>query len=327
MPTVPQPARTEYLGIGKESSATKGTPVAPPASYIPFHPGSLKYTPGQVLLDDKGARGAPVDAYNQVAGVKWSDVEWAGDVFSDTIGWPIAGVFGEVAVTGTGPYTHTFTTLNSTNQQTQSYTLNDYYSVANRQIPGFQFSEVGLSFTVDSGLLTYSTKGVGFPSTTATKPTASFLASLPFAAWQCNAQIGGSSSPDVMSGEISIKRTVSRIHTASVTSGAPANIWAGDVSVDGKLNLVMESDTEMSRLLVPATTSLDINFQPDANNKFQVIMSKVQYSATSPDLGKDWVELAVSFKALANVTDVGTSAGYGPAKVVLINSVPSGLYI
>jgi hypothetical protein len=323
MPLTPIASHKAFLGIAKET--TKGTPVASTA-YIAVHRDTLKYMPGQVLLEDKGARGAPGDVYGHVAGVNWSETSWGGDLFADTIGWIAAGLFGEVAVTGSSaPYTHAFSLLNSGQQQPPAYTADINYAVANRQVPGLQFSELNLSWSSD-GLVTYTTKGVGFPSVVATLPTPSFSAAQPIAAWKSTIVIGGTTSAGTLGGEVSIKRTTTRIHVAS-SVGSPAAVWGGGLSIDGKLTLVMESDTELARLVTPASTTVDVSWQPDANNKAQVTMSKAQYSAAEPVLGKDWVELPITFSADLNTTDVGASGGYGPGKVTLINSIASGVFI
>jgi hypothetical protein len=50
------------------------------------------------------------------------------------------------------------------------------------------------------------------------------------------------------------------------------------------------------------------------------------YESADISRGKDYVELPISFKAVANSTDVGASGGYSPIKVTLQNAITSGTY-
>jgi hypothetical protein len=95
---MPNPTHRSLLGAVRE--AVKGTPITTPALYIPvktFGPGDeVKYHP------DEGIRGSAVLRYNQIAGPIWANYDFGGDVFSDTFGIPMGGIFGENAATGTG---------------------------------------------------------------------------------------------------------------------------------------------------------------------------------------------------------------------------------
>lgn len=64
-----------------------------PALYIPvktFAPFDNLH-----LLADEGLRGSAVVRYDEIAGPIWGEYDFSGDVFSDTIGVPLGGMFGE----------------------------------------------------------------------------------------------------------------------------------------------------------------------------------------------------------------------------------------
>src|SRR2546423_12194492 len=105
-----QPTYRTFLGIAKE--VTPGTPIAS-TFYIPVK--SVTPSDNVVYLPDEGMRGSLAKTYGDVQGVTSSTFGFAGDVFPDAIGWPLAGVLGEVATTGaSAPFSHTMDLLNTT---------------------------------------------------------------------------------------------------------------------------------------------------------------------------------------------------------------------
>lgn len=320
---MPKATQLSFLGIAKET--TPGTPVAA-TNYIPVT--GITPKDNLTLLDDKGYRGALVDVYDQIAGPLSATLDFDGDVFPDTVGFPLAGVLGDVATTGaSAPYTHTFAVLNNAGGQPPTYTLNDNYVAGNRQYAGAKFSEVGFKFSAD-GLLTYSAKCTTFGSTTATAPTASFTAVPPMVGWQGVAQIGGTTQTGLIDGEVTIKRSVTIINSVDGTQ-APVQLWSGPVQVDGKATLVMEDDTALTQYLTTAKPSVDFNFSAGAGAtavQLKLHMTKCSISAADITRGKDYVEIPITFTALANSTDIGASGGYSPIKVTVQNAVISGTY-
>ncbi|MEW2302574.1 phage tail tube protein [Streptomyces sp. NPDC006655] len=320
---MPKATQLSFLGIAKET--TPGTPVAS-TQFIPV----TQITPKDslTLLDDKGYRGALVDVYDQVAGPLSGTLDFDGDVYPDTIGFPLAGVLADVVTSGaSAPYTHVFSVLNTGNGQPTSYTLNDQYVAGNRQYPGAKFSEVGFKFTAD-GLLTYSAKTTTFGSVAATAPTASWTSVPPMVGWQGVAQIAGVTQAGVIDGEVTIKRPVTVINSVDGTQ-APVQLWSGPVSVDGKATLIMEDDTALTQYLTTAKPSVDFNFSAGAGAsavQLKFHMSKCSLSAADITRGKDYIEIPITFTALANTTDVGASGGYSPIKVTVQNAVTSGTY-
>ena len=55
-------------------------------------------------------------------------------------------------------------------------------------------------------------------------------------------------------------------------------------------------------------------------------MTKCAFTVARIERGKDYVELSVNYRAQANTTDAGVTAGYSPIKVVLQNAKASGTY-
>jgi hypothetical protein len=317
------PKYKSFLGIAKE--ATKGTSVAP-TDFIPVKDitpfDNIKY------LTDEGWRGSMVADYGEVQGVIYSEFEFGGDVFADTVGYALAGVLGDVATTGaSAPYTHTMAVKNSTDGQAISYTLTDYNSYNARRFAGCQFGSFELKFSAD-GLLEYTAMAQGYASATAATPTASFSAITPSPVWYGTTTIAGTLSTKLAEGSLSIKRDLTPIFTVDGTQ-APYQVFQGALSVEGSMKLIMEDDTDLTRYLNNTQPSLVLNWTQgtgSALTQVQFTMTKCAFVVAKVDRSKDYVELDVNFKAVANTTDIGASGGYSPVKVVIQSAKASGVY-
>jgi len=318
-----------YLGIAKE--ATKGTAVQP-TDFIPVMVDSLK--PVDIIdpLYDTGLRGSMVTNYNYIPGRTRSTFDFGGHVFADTVGYPIAGIMGVVATTGvSAPFTHTVSLLNSVTTQTDvqpvSYTLTDFYAADVRAYSGIQIHDFSLKFNAD-GMLEYDAKGTGFASASASTPVPSFSTVLPTPVWRGTVSIGGSAVSYTIEGNLDLKRPVTPIYGISNTQN-PYSVFVGPLEVTGKLNFVMENNTELTRFLTntqPAIV-LDWNYGTGANEvQLQATLTKGAYVAAAIERGQDFVTISVDINAQANATDAGGSGGFAPIKWQLKNAKASGTY-
>jgi hypothetical protein len=393
------------VGIGKEAPATPGTAV-PPTFWIPVHAGP-KPLDKQAMLEDKGWRGSFTEDYDFVVGPYHTEYDYAGDVFTDAVGWPLAGVLGDVQVTGTTttptgtlsaasvvgatavqstvsfpsgtqiqvdagnlaeivtttgvptgagpftipvpalkyahagptpgpaaaitavttPYTHTFALLNSGTGQPPTYTVTDFYAVNTRQYPGYLFTDVAFKFAGD-GLVTYTAKGMGYPSAVITKPVPSYSTERVIAGLTGTVQIGGTTTTILLSGDVNIKRTS---HIIQPVNGiqAPRNIWGGKVTATGKMVLVMEDDSQLTNYLTNAQPGFDLNYSFGTGataRQFRLHCSRAVYKDANIVRGKDYVEIDVGFTAKATSLDVGPSGGYSQIVATVQNALPPGTY-
>jgi hypothetical protein len=317
---MPKPVVKSVLEIGPE--ATAGT-VAATLIAVPVTNIAAKNTVTQLV--DKGWRGSAVDSYDVVAGMITAEVDFDGDVFLDTIGYVLAGMFGDVQETGSSaPYTHTFNLLNSGTTQPLTHTILDYYAAGTRTYSSARYSELDFKFSPDA-LLTYSAKAMSFGGVTGTAPTPSYTSVEVLPAWTGVVKIGGSAYAEMTDAEINVKRSVTAIKTIN-NSQTPYAIFAGVMTVEGKATLVMEDDTYLNEYLNATKTTLDFTFTQSVGNSIEFNLAKANLTAADVQRGKEYVELPISFKAYGNSTNVGTSAGYGPLTVTLTNSVATGLY-
>lgn len=324
---MPIPSNRSYVGIAKES--TRGTAVAPTAS-IPVT--SITQHDEITQLLDTGLRGSMVDFYSATPGQAWSTWGCSGFAYPDSIGFWLASVLPDVVTTGTGPYTHVFSALNTGSGQPKGYTIADYDGLdatsGARYFPGAGVQD--LTFKFDAmGALTYDVSTIAYPSSLVptSAPTKTFGTLVPTPAYLPTVTIGGGAVTTVQSGDFKIARPITAIHAAT-GSQSPYNLFSGKISVSGNLLFVAEDETELLRYLNGTQPSLDISFGAGSNTgtAFVLHCTKAVYKPADIVRGKDYVEVQVAWSAAANTTDVGASAGYSPVKVSLTNNKASGTF-
>jgi Phage tail tube protein len=329
MPTLAQNSVKSYLGVALET--TKGTAVTP-ANFVPITLNSFKPVDVIAPLYDNGIRGSLVENYNYVQGRKHTTVDFGGPVFADTIGYWIAGVLGDVTTTGSAaPYTHTIalknTVASTSDAQPKALTITDFYGAGTRYNPGQQITDLGLTFNAD-GMLEYTVKAMGFPSSTTSAPTPSFTTVLPTQVWTGVVTIGGSSVAYVRTGTLDLARKSEAIFGLSNTQ-APYQVFLGALTVKGKITFVMQDDTELTRYLSNTQPALTFNFSTGSGSTATQVaftISKGAYVTGAIERNNDYVEVTVDIEGLGNTTDVGASAGYSPIKFTLQNALPSGTF-
>ncbi|HVN51080.1 MAG TPA: phage tail tube protein [Acidimicrobiales bacterium] len=320
---IPVAVSSSYLGIAKE--ATAGTGVTP-TNYIPvLNPQDHDIVNYQF---DEGLRGSLIKNYGVIAGTTESEFGWDGNVHTDAIGWPLAGILGDVVTTGaSAPYTHTIGIKN--NGQPKSYTLTDFYGVTQARQYAFQrFTELTLKYNAD-GLLTYSAKTIGAASTQVSAPTESYSALTAQPGWVVTASIAGASSLLYMSGEVALKRPATAIHVASGAQ-APVAVFLGALEVTGKMSLIMPDDNELVRYLTNTQPAVVLSYTTGASSTTEVLtvqMTKCAYTNAQKNYGKDFVVLDVDITGNGNTTDVGATGGYGEVLVTVENALASGTYV
>lgn len=325
---MPVPSNLSFVGVAKET--TKGTGAVPTA-YIPVT--TLDPSDELKKFEDTGMRGAMVDVYDLIDGPRYSEVSLAGNVHPDTIPWLLANHLGDLATTGaSAPYTHAMAAKNSGDGQPGAISLTDHYGLTGvtpaRRFAGSQVSELTFKWAGD-GMFDWTAKTIGFASEKVAKPTQSFGVIPPYAGWVGTLAIGGSSKAFMQSGELSLRRLGAAPIDTVDGSAAPYAIWMGPVEAAGKLTFVHEDDTELDRFLAGTSTTLALLWTQGTSaalTEVSFTMSKVKYRVARVKRGKQFVELEVDYKALANTTDVGASGGYSPLKAVVKNAVASGVY-
>jgi hypothetical protein len=315
------PVARQQFGIAKET--TKGTWITSSA-YLELD----TFSPEDkiTMLPVTGLRGSMVTDYGSVQGVGTADLSLGGAIFADTIGWPLAGLLGDLAVTGTGPYVNAISVLNSAQGQPTSHSLtHNYDATQSRGYAGTQWSEVELTYTAPD-LAKFTAKATSLLSAQETSPTASYTAILPFAAWQCACTIATLSTVTVTEATVTLTRKMDVINDLNGTQ-APAQIFVGPLTVAWKISgLADTTDLALKYYLNNTQPAIDLTMTQSASAILEVHSSVVAMTAGPFKADKDVMEIDLAGTAIANTTDVGASGGYSPVKITLTNSV-DGAYV
>lgn len=316
------------FGIAKE--ATPGTPVAMTAT-LPLT--SLDVEDKVTYLDDKAYRAVMGnDAFNEIQGVKSSDLTLAGQVYGDTIGYLLMNLMGECVTTGTeAPYTNSFALLNSGSGQPGSHTLTHVYgptpTTGARYYPGLAVGSMEFTFNAASGLLTHSTKATGWPSTpvTGSAPVIAPTAVKPTAAWEGTLSVAGSAVANLVEGTITITRETEIVYTVN-DAQVPYIIQRGGLSATFSLTFVANDETDLNYMLNNTQPALLLSLStadPSAPWTLAFQMSQGAFITAKPTFGAKAVEFATTGKAVFNSTDVNASGsgGLAPVLVTLTNGV------
>lgn len=330
-PTAPSvfPVSRRFIGIGKET--TPGTPVAP-TSTEPMTTFDPEDKP--IWLTDTAWRNAMAGEYALIQGPMIADLQLGGPVYGDVIGNELLNILGDHQVTGTGPYTHTFALLNSGSGQPPTHTYTDYTgvtaSVGARVYAYTCLSEVTFTGNAQQ-LLTWDAKGTSFASRAAsTMPTATISTVAAEPSWRSMVGIGGPASggtlvSNVSEWKVTITRQVDPYYT---NDGAqdPYTIARGPLTVTGSLTFSPAIDeTPLLNMLSNSQPQLQIIADNGLTGNAQVTLTidiqVAAYDTSKINAGSLLFGYDVTFKGIANTTNVGASGGYSPIKVTLANNV------
>lgn len=303
----------DKLGIGLET--THGTSVAP-THIIKVNDFNSKDNVG--YEDDESLQGSAVTTYGSTQTIKSAEVGFDADVRADVVAFAAAGILGDVTTTGTGPYEHTIGLANSTAAR-PSYTLTAVRGDTARRFPGVRFSEIGISWNAD-GIAEVSVAGLGWPSEPTTVPSTSLGTDTRVPGWAVYAVVGGATTLNVLSGEVTISiPDLAPVHVAA-GSQSPLAIFGQRVAVEGSLSIVVADNDELNRYLNGTTTSLLITLSDGAAAAVTITMSKIQYRTAEGARGDNFQVLDIDFTAEANSTD-DTDGGQSPVKLVIASTV------
>ncbi|MFC5184370.1 phage tail tube protein [Actinomadura harenae] len=321
-PTI-YPGARSFFGLAKE--VTPGTPVAA-ARFVPWK--KLDPVDQPVILVDDGMRGSMGSDYGATVGPTKGSGDVEGPVFADSIGDLLYNILGDYGVSGTGPFIHTFSLLNSGNAQPPTHTITDANgmtpTVGARCYPGACFSELTLTGNVEA-LFTHSGKYESWISqAAAVAPTNTPTSEVVVPSWRSTVTIGGSSVITPKEWEVTIKRTLTTHYTAQGSQN-PYVIARGDLSVDGKISFVAADESPLNALLANTQQALVLtvdNGLTGANQRTVTLqMTKAYYKTSKLKRDPAAIGWDVEFTALMNATDAGTSGGLAPIKATLKNGI------
>ena len=324
-----KPSVRSYLGIAKE--VTPATPVAA-TDFIPVNKDGLKPVDIIAPLYDTGLRGSMAENYNYIQGRRHTEIDVAGPVFADTFGYWLGGIMGSVVTTGaSAPYSHEITLKNATgigaDAQPTSFTLEDMYVANNRYYPGCKVTDLTFTFNAD-GMLEYTTKLMGHPSSTTTVAAPSFSDVVPTPVWRGEVSIGGSVIGYSTSGSITMTRKAEAIFGINTEQG-PYEVFVGALDTTGQLTFVMENDNELTRFLNNTQPELTFTWAQGTGStatSVSATIGKGAYTTAAIDRGGDHVAISVDIAGIATTANAGATGGYAPVTWTLENAVVADTY-
>ena len=336
------PVAPQFGGIAKEGTATPGTAV-PMTNTLNLD--VFKWEDKPVWLEDKAYRGVMGnDVFNEIQGVLYCDISSiGGPVYVDTIPFLLGNILGDMTDTGTAaPYSHKAALLNPTSGaptgQGTTHTLTAYYgptaTVGARVFSYFCLSQLVLTWDNATKMLTWSGKGNSYASApAASRPTPSPSALKPFAGWQSQFAVGGSNPGSSVKNlerfTITFTREVENEFTGGNTQ-TPLAIARGGLSVGWQADFLAQDESYLTDMESNTQPQIQALFTTGASATLQSIQIDAQQAAFTKavaDGSKKMWRWSTGGKCVFNSTNVGTSAGLGPATVTVQNAVTTGTYV
>lgn len=245
-----------------------------------------------------------------------------------------------VPVVTAGPYTYTWSLLNSGGGQPPSHTLTHSLgptaTVGARQYPGFCLSQMNFKFNAESELFTWDGQGTSWPSVIAgVAPTANPTTILPVASWRTKVGIGGPASGGtlvntVTDGEVDIVRELTPYFTATGVQ-TPYIIQRGGLSANGKVNFGAVSDeTALLYMLNNTQPQVQIlitnGLAGTAAITVQIDVQVAAFTSAASDSSKAAVGYQNGFECVFNTTNAGGSGGQSPIKVSVTCGITPGTF-
>lgn len=312
MANVAVPSWLLFAGLAPET--TWGTAVGA-TDFFPLAKPDFNVAYENIEDDGFRSNASMLQAYYQ--GVVKSEVDLPDMLFyPNASGHYLMGLLGADAVTGTNPYTHTMTLLNTA--YPKSYTVGKYPALVatQDQVAGLYWTELALKFA-NPGKLTVGAKGTGLLQTQATKATNSYDVNAVFLPWQASFTVGGSANAKCINAEVTLKRALEPVWGMSNSQNA-TGINVATLSVEGKMEFTSTDLTELNYYLNNTQPSLSILFA-SGTNSLTLQMTKAAFvTPTKIDHGSQYARTTATFKGVANSTDGGT--GNAPFRAVLVNT-------
>jgi len=144
------------ISVGLAKEATRGTAQSSATYWLPWS--DLTLDEKKEFVTDDQAYGIIEDSTNLTQTKKWAEGSIQGNVADTTFGLILYGMFGGYAVTGSNPYTHTFTVGQSGQHQSMTLFLHDPlsgvdYSYANGVIGKLELTAELKKFLAYNGSL------------------------------------------------------------------------------------------------------------------------------------------------------------------------------
>ncbi len=293
-----------FRGLGRET--TYATAVVPTAYMsVPGPKNDEKY---ETLVDD-GWRGNPAADQLYYQGVRQSTIDWPNMPFYPDDGGHLPyAILGNDAITGANPYVHALALKQG---MPDSYTITDFSGATSgaqaRKFVGCMLKKLDFKF-VQNGKLDVSASWFGWASATVAKPSNTYSALVPFVPWTGALTLNGSGNTKLMELNLSLERLGAMNVYGSGGVQDPAFGFVGRLRVSGTALLACADETEY--LLYANNTQGPFSFLLTQSGNVSLLVQMTKCAFETPTIvaqTKEYIETQVTFRAIANATDVSTA--------------------
>jgi hypothetical protein len=244
-----------------------------------------------------------------------------------------------VAITAiVAPNAHVFSLFNGSGGQPVTHTLTQFYgptaTTGTRSFSSFVCTELTVTWNAESEFVTYTAKGLAWPSASAARPTLIYTSAGGVASWAgvlglAGPASGGTQVKSALSGEFSLKRSAKAYYTGQ-GSQTPYIIQRGGFSAGWKLGFIAIDEapyTYMRNNTRPSMQFVASNgLAGAAALGFQLDSAKAAFEAAKSNNGSEAIQWDCSGRYLLNTTNAGYSGGNSPLAITLTNALPTGTY-
>src|SRR5215469_1647388 len=241
---------------------------------------------------------------------------------------------GKTVTTVVAPFTHIFSTLNSGNGQPVTHTMTHHQGISGsfgaRQYGYWCASECAFTANAQQAFM-HDSKGTGVLS----GPAGSSFVNTPSSAklqasWEALVGIGGPASggtliSTVIEPKITITRQLKPYFTLTGFQ-SPFIIARNALSITGGFTHIAIDESPLLNMLNNTQPQVQIVISNGLSGA-NLLSCQFDLQVAAYDTAKlnsnDEIEYDVTFKAIANTTNVGASGGYSPGKVTLQNAIPT----
>jgi len=319
---VAYPVDTLVMSIGKET--TEGVPVTPTHS-VPV----LSCTPVDSATPQRNTAwsGSAAATTGFGPGPQVGGISLAGHVYADTIGYPLAGILGDVTTTTGTPNTHTISLNNAGAQQPPSDTI--YCADAYNCLVWAGVNYTSLSLTSDVlGTFDWSASALCLPGAAVAAPSSNYTSAAMFGGWRGVVTIGGVADGRVISSSTVLSRTVAAQRPVTGQQ-LPARFRTEQLTVAGTITAAMTDDAYRLLYLAGSSTSVDVLFSQGSGAATQSVRlhsSAVTLMSAVRSRGSRYLTVALTWEAAGSTADAGASGGTSPLRATLRNTVGAGIY-
>jgi hypothetical protein len=170
--------------------------------------------------------------------------------------------------------------------QPTSYLLYIYQGLTTRVFAGAKCSELMIKIDPKANI-TWTAKFKAFPSILVSSPTPSYSLIAPQSAWQVTPTIAATTYSNLLTADVTFKRSSAAAIQTSDSAQAPYKIWVGPLTATGSMNFVMEDESQLLTFInntQPVMTLAFTNGVGAAPSKSRVIyrIAILPVAATAP---------------------------------------------